>query len=170
MPQGDLRAAAKRIAAGGRKKPNPRGRQRLLLCPRGRRPFPIPKLAAQTLRTSGPLLRNAQLRVNRNAPAISHPPLLPEAPLRRQGQRTSGQSEVDAFSGRTVRRTAPADQRKCWPCRKNRKNDTENDAGFPVLGPKTVPTSARLALRRGLTADDEPLARERQHLETRVSQ
>ena len=62
MPQGDLRAAAKRIAAGGRKKPNPRGRQRLPLCPRGRRPFPIPKLAAQTLRTSGPLLRNAQLR------------------------------------------------------------------------------------------------------------
>jgi hypothetical protein len=41
--------------------------------------------------------------VNRNAPAISHPPLLPEAPLRRQGQRTSGQSEVDAFSGTTFR-------------------------------------------------------------------
>ena len=62
MPQGDLRSAAKRIAAGGRKKPNPRGRQRLPLCPRGRRSVPIPKLAAQTLRTSGPLLRNAHLR------------------------------------------------------------------------------------------------------------
>ena len=69
---------------------------------RGAAPFPIPKLAAQTLRTSGPLLRNAS-RLNRYAPAISHPPLLPEAPLRRQGQRTSGQSEVDAFSGTTLR-------------------------------------------------------------------
>jgi hypothetical protein len=72
-------------------------------------------------------------RVNRYAPAISPPPLLPEAPLRCQGQRTSGQSEVDAFSGTTVRRTEPV-QRKCWHCR---KNDTGNDAGFSVLGPKT---------------------------------
>ena len=84
----------------------PEGRQRLPLCPRGRRPFPIPNLAAQTLRTSGPLLEMPSF-VNRNAPAISHPPLLPEAPLRRQGQRTSGQSEVEAFSGEHLRRTAP---------------------------------------------------------------
>ena len=37
------------------------------LCPRARRPFPIPKLAAQTLRTSGPLLRNAQPRGSQRA-------------------------------------------------------------------------------------------------------
>ena len=42
-------------------------------------------------------------RVNRYAPAITHPPSSREAPLRRQGQRTSGQSEVDAFNGTTFR-------------------------------------------------------------------
>jgi len=54
-----IEGAAGRFA-GCRKKD--RGRWRKKPNPKGRRPFPIPKLAAQTLRTSGPLLRNAQPR------------------------------------------------------------------------------------------------------------
>ena len=56
---------------------------------RGAAPFPIPKLAAQTLRTSRPLLRNAQ-PLEPLCASDQPSPLLPKAPLRRQGQRTSG--------------------------------------------------------------------------------
>ena len=79
MPQGDLRAAAKRIAAGGRKKPNPTARQ-VSRCARGADALsPSP---SWRLRRSARLGRFFEMPsfVNRNAPAISHPPLLPETP------------------------------------------------------------------------------------------
>ena len=77
--------------------------------PEGQTPFPHPQ--AWRLRRSARLGRLFEMPsfVNRNAPAISHPPLLPETPLRRQGQRTSGQSEVGGLSG-GIRRTEAADQ------------------------------------------------------------
>jgi hypothetical protein len=104
---------------------NPSGvRQSSPAVPEGQTPFPHPQAGGSDSARLGRFFKMPSF-VNRNAPAISHPPLLPEAPSRRQGQSTSGQSEAEAFGGDYFRRTAPADQRKYWPCR---KNYTGNDA------------------------------------------
>ena len=103
-----IEGAAGRFA-GCRKKD--RGRWKEEAEPEGRQLSRLPEVQPLSPSPNWRLRRYARLgrffempsRLNRYAPAISHPPLLPEAPLRRQGQRTSGQSEVDAFSGTTFR-------------------------------------------------------------------
>jgi hypothetical protein len=130
---GRFAGCRKKDRGGWKEEAEPEGQTASPAVPEGHTPFPHPPAGGSDAPHVWAASSKCPAFVNRNAPAISHPPLLPEAALRRQGQRTSGQSEVDAFSRSTVRRTAPADQRKCWPCR---KNDTGSDAGFPVLGPK----------------------------------
>ena len=80
-----LRAAAKRIAAGGRKKPNPRGRQ-LSRLPEVQPLFPSPNWRLRRYARVGRFFRQMPSRLNRYAPAIGHRPFCHEAPLRRQGQ------------------------------------------------------------------------------------